>query len=179
MLKITVHLSENFDDEKNEFVYEDFDLELEHSLVALSKWESEHEKPFLGKDDKTTEEVLSYIKYMILTPEYPSDILEKLSQANLDAVNEYFNAKMTATWFHEPKNAKTSREQITSELIYFWITNYQIPWVVETWHLNRLFTLIKVFNTKNETEKKTSPKEAAEQRRALNAQRRAQSGSKG
>lgn len=174
MLKLTVQLSESFDEETSQFVSEDFVLELEHSLVSLSKWESEFEKPFLAKGEKTTEEVLGYIRAMILNPVYPQDILEKLSQENFDQINRYIEAKMTATWFNEPKPTGPNQQTITSELVYYWMTSYQIPWEAENWHLNRLFTLIKVFNAQNVKPKKMSAKEMAEQRRALNEQRRTQ-----
>ena len=179
MLKITVELSESYDEDKQEFVTETFDLELEHSLVSLSKWESEFEKPFLSKTDKTNEEVLAYIECMILTPVYPSDILSHISQENLNQISDYINKKMTATWFNESKPSGPQRETITSELIYYWIVSYQIPWEVENWHLERLFTLIRVFNAKNGTQKKRSSSEIAAERRALNEKRRQESKSRG
>jgi hypothetical protein len=179
VLKITVRLSESYDEDKQEFVSEDFDLELEHSLISLSKWESEFEKAFLGKGEKTDEEIMGYVKAMILTPDFPPEVFEKLSLENINAINAYIDRKMTATWFNEPKKGAISRETITSELIYYWIVSYQIPWEVERWHLNRLFTLIKVFNAKNEKPKKTSRAEAAAQRRALNEQRKVQMGTRG
>lgn len=174
MLKLNVKISEAFDEEKQEFVFETFPLELEHSLVSLSKWESEFEKPFLAAEEKTNEEALGYIRAMIVTPDYPSDILNKLQQEDVDAINRYIEAKMTATWFAETKETGPRRQTITSELVYYWMTSYQIPWEAENWHLNRLFTLIKVFNAQNEKPKKTGAKEMAERRRALNEQRRAQ-----
>lgn len=174
MLKLTVQLSENFNEETNKFESEFFVLELEHSLVSLSKWESEFEKPFLGPDEKSTEEIMAYIRVMILTPEYPENIIDLLSQRNLEEINQYIDAKMTATWFNEPKTTSRTSEQITSELIYYWIVSYQIPWEVENWHLNRLFTLIKVFNVKNADPKKRSRQEIATDRRKLNEQRRQQ-----
>lgn len=77
MFKVIVPGVELFNDEKEEFeTTEDFVLELEHSLVPLSKWESKHEKPFLDKSEKTPEEMLSYIECMVLNEEYPPDVLE-------------------------------------------------------------------------------------------------------
>lgn len=177
MLKLKILLSESFDNSKAEFVQETFDLELEHSLVALSKWESKFEKAFLDAKEKTTEEVLDYIRCMILTPDYPPDILNKFTQENFDAVRDYIDAKMTASWVSEPKNPTgQSREKITSELIYFWLSSYSIDWQVQHWHLSRLFTLIRIHNAKNSNSKekpKMTPNAAA-QRRALNEQRRRQ-----
>src|SRR4051795_8216887 len=102
MLTIVVLGVEMFDEESQEFVTkDDVTLELEHSLVSLSKWESKHEKPFLSKDDKTREEGLDYIRCMLLTKNPPEEFLEELSEENIEAVNTYVDRKMTATWFSE------------------------------------------------------------------------------
>lgn len=172
MLEITVILSESWDEKKEEFVYEEVKLELEHSLVAMSKWESIHEKFFLGKGEKTQEEIFSYIECMIYTRDVPPNIINKFTEEDFIKVNAYIDAKMTATTFNEPKNSLPPREQISNELIYYWIVSYQIPWEVENWHLNRLFTLIKVFNVKNSKDKpKKTRGEMMDERRALNEQR--------
>lgn len=175
MLTIKVPMEQSYDDSKEEFVTRrSFTLELEHSLVSLSKWESIYEKPFLGKEDKTPEEVLGYIKAMTLTPEVPEEVYRKLDKMNFDAVNEYLNRKMTATWFIDPPGTRPSREVITAEIIYYWMTVWNIPFECETWHLNRLFTLIRVCNDKQSKPKKMSRAEAAQKQRDLNAMRRAQ-----
>jgi hypothetical protein len=180
MLTIVVPGVEMFDDGSQEFVsVGDVTLELEHSLVSLSKWEQIYEKPFLGKDEKTTEEVLGYVKAMTLTPNVPEEVFSKLSEANLEAINTYLDAKMTATWFNEAPGAPPSRDVITSELIYYWMITFQIPFECEMWHLNRLFTLIRVCNIKQAKPKKMSRSEMAARNRELNAQRRAQLGTKG
>lgn len=180
MLIITVVKDESFDQEIGEFVYDTFELALEHSLVSLSKWESRFEKPFLGKEAKSTDEALGYIYEMILTPNVPSNVVGLLSDENVNEINRYMDAKMTATWFQdiEPKSRK--QEVITAELIYYWMTMFSIPFQpAETWHLNRLFTLIKVCNTKNAKPKKMSSGEARRRQRELNEQRRAQMGTSG
>lgn len=180
MLTITVSGVESFDDLRQEFTVEGgFLLELEHSLVSLSKWESIFEKPFLGKESKTAEEVMAYVRAMTVTPNVPGEVFQKLSNENYEEINEYIEAKMTATWFSDAPGAPRTRDVITSELIYYWMTVFQIPFECENWHLNRLFTLIRVCNIKQAKPKKMSRTEIAARNRELNAQRKKQLGTTG
>lgn len=182
MLTITVPAVDEWDDDAQQFISADEAvLELEHSLISLSKWESKWEKPFLSHTEHSDEEALSYIKMMTLTPDVPSEVYQRLTNGNLKQINDYINAKMSATWFNErAKTGPASREIITSEVIYHWMYTAQIAQECEMWHLNRLFTLIKVFNEKNDPKgKKMNKREALSQQRSLNAQRKAQMGSNG
>ena len=180
MLAIEVPMSEGFNEETKEFVPADvIKLELEHSLVSLSKWESKFEKPFLSTENKTPEEILYYVQVMTLTPDVPPEVFLKLTEENIKAIDDYVGAKMTATWFREDANRGRSRETITAELVYYWMFSSGIPKECEDWHLNRLFTLIKVFSEKNKPQKRMSRSEIARQQRELNAQRRARLGTSG
>lgn len=180
MLTILVGSTEMFDDEHQEFVTDGgIQLELEHSLLSLSKWESQWEKPFLGKESKTPEEVLSYVEAMTLTPNPPAEIFQQLSEENFAAINKYIDKSMTATWFADTPGAPRTSEVITSELIYYWMTAFNIPFECEHWNLNRLFTLIRICNVKNAKPKKMSRAEMAQRNRELNAQRKKQLGTQG
>lgn len=180
MLTITVSGVESYDEKSQEFDTQGGTvLELEHSLVSLSKWESEFEKPFLGKEDKTGEEVIAYVKAMTLTPNVPAEVFLELSSENFEAINAYIDAKMSATWFAEAPGAPRTSEVITAELIYYWMTVFQIPFECQHWHLNRLFTLIRICNIKSAKPKKMSRSEAASRQRELNARRKKQLGTTG
>lgn len=183
MLKLTVTLSpEGWDEEKQEFVEPRTQtLVLEHSLVSLSKWESKWKKPFLTEKEKTPEESLDYIKCMTLTQNVDPEVYNYISQENMDEIKEYIGAEMTATTFSSEGSSKgrLNGEQITSELVYYWMVALQIPFECQKWHLSRLITLVKVCNIKNQPPKKMSKGEIASRNRALNAARRKQLNSKG
>lgn len=186
MLTIRTPQRELFDESTKEFVYtESVKLELEHSLVSLSKWESQWEKPFLSKTDKTEAETFHYIECMCLNlDEIPPETFSAgmFSNENLEEINAYINRKMSATFFREiPNQTGGRREIITSEVVYYWMVAMTIPTnPCENWHLNRLFNLIKVTNEKNNPKKNKQPSgDAAAERRRLNAERRAKLGTRG
>lgn len=173
MLTINVPEAEYFDESSGEFMHTPaVEIQLEHSLVSLSKWESKWETPFLGKDSKTTEQTYDYIKAMCLSPEVPDETIERLPSDAINQVSEYIEAKMTATWFNDRKTAP-SREVITAEVIYYWMISMNIPMECQHWHLNRLLTLIKVCGQKNSPQKKMGRNEILARNRALNEQRKA------
>lgn len=181
MLKLTLEGGEYFNEETEEFYdLDNVDLVMEHSLVSLSKWESKYQKPFLSDTPKTTEEILSYIECMIVSPDFPpGDLRERLSQDHIDAVNEYIQSPQSATTFGEMPERKGRGEVITAELIYFWMVSFTIPFETERWHLNRLFALVRICNIKNAKPKKMSKGEMARRYADLNAKRKAELGTRG
>lgn len=179
MLEITIPSLELWDEEKQEFIsVKGTTLKLEHSLVSLSKWESKWCKPFLSRDDKTKEETLDYIKCMTLTQNVDPDVYRYISTENVNKVIEYINAPMTATTIREDKKGG-NKEVVTSELIYYWMVALTIPFECQKWHLNRLLTLIRVCNVKNQPPKKMSKREIMSRNASLNAARRQQLNTKG
>ena len=180
MLKITIPDREFYDEETNQFfTVKGQTLCLEHSLVSLSKWESKWCKPFITKEKKTVRETIDYIKCMTLTQNVNPEIYQLIGDDIIDQVNEYIDAPMTATTFSRKEKRSSSREQITSELIYYWMVALNIPFKCEKWHLNRLLTLIRVCEIKNEPPKKMSNKELMSRNAAINESRRKKWNTKG
>lgn len=172
MLTIDVPAQEYFNESTGEVIQiKAQKLQLEHSLVSLSKWESKWEIPFLDKKEKTQEQMMDYIRCMTITQNVNPLIYASLSQENINAVNKYINSKMTATWFSEEQKSPPSRRIVTSEVIYYWMITLNIPVEFQKWHLNRLLTLIKVCNLENQPKKKMSRRQLASRNAALNAQR--------
>lgn len=180
MLTITIPATELWDEANQEFISTKGQmLQLEHSLVSLSKWESKWCKPFFSKEEKTSEETIDYIKCMTLTRGVSSDVYRCLSVDNIKEINAYIEAPMTATWFNNDKSGSRNGELITSELIYYWMIALNIPFECQKWHLNRLLTLVKVCSIKNQPAKKMSRREIMNRNTALNAARRKQLRSNG
>jgi len=182
MLKLVIEGQELWDESTESFKRDDNEtviLNLEHSLVSLSKWESKFEKSFLGKQDKSVAEIVAYIEAMIVDENYPTGVLEKLTQAHISEINNYIDSKQSATFFSEIKRQGGRSEVITSELIYYWMIAFNIPFECQTWHLNRLFALIRICNMKNAKPDKMSKHAAAQRNREINESRKKQLGTSG
>lgn len=173
MLHITIPSREYWDESKQEFVTnKEQKLQLEHSLVSISKWEAKWHKAFMSTESRTFEETIDYIRCMTITQNVDPEVYSFITDEIINTVNEYIANPMTATWFSEEKTGSRSGETVTSELIYYWMIALNIPIKCEKWHLNRLLTLVRVCNIKNQPPKKMSKRETASRYAALNKARR-------
>lgn len=183
MLEILIPDQEYWDESKREFInIKGVTLQLEHSLISLSKWESKWKKAFLAKNDKTPEQTLDYIRCMTLNRNVNPAVYAALTQSDIAAITEYINDPMTATTINDYGKKKASAvrgDVVTSELVYYWMIQFQVPVEFERWHINRLLTLIRVCEIKAGGGKKMSKREIMSRNAALNAQRRAKLHSKG
>lgn len=172
MLYLTILAREMYDEAKNEFIQcPAVTLQLEHSLLSISKWESRWKKPFMSTDEKPYKEFLDYVRCMTVNSKVDPLVYGRLTQKHFKIIENYIHDPMTATTFYSWKKDKHSNEVVTSELVYYWMTAAQIPWEAEKWHFNRLMTLIRIYGIKNDSGK-MSKKDTYNQYRALNAARR-------
>lgn len=181
MLNLFIPEVEAYDEKKEEFIITEkaVTLQLEHSLVSLSKWESKWCIPFFSQKERTYEQTLDYIKCMTVTPNVKPEVYNRLTKKHIDQIYDYINAPMTATTFSKAQKARQSSEMVTSELVYYWMIAYNIPSSYEKWHINRLLTLIRVCEVKNQPAKKMGGTKVAQDYAALNKARRAQLNTKG
>ena len=180
MLQITIPSGEFFDERNQMFVNtKEQTLQLEHSLVSLSKWESKWNKSFLSTPEKSFEESIDYIRCMTITQNVDPLVYSNITPDIIKQVTEYIDRPMTATTFRNDNNRGRSSEIITSEIIYQWMISYGIPFECQRWHLNRLLTLIRVCSIKSQPPKKMGRNELANRNRSLNAARRSRLNTKG
>ena len=173
MLKIETPETELWDEYNQCFILvKKQTLFLEHSLISLSRWESNWEKPFLKRNDKKTlAETIDYVRCMTINNNVDPNVYRVLTADNINAINAYVNAKKTATIVYEDKHRSTG-ETVTSELIYYWMVSLGIPFECQKWHLNRLLTLIRVCNVKNSPGKKMGRNALLNRYASLNKKRR-------
>lgn len=183
MLKLTIPPQELFDEEKEEFVegFKGKTICMEHSLVSISKWEAKWHKSFFTDEEKTTEELLDYFYDMTITQNVSPDIFNYLTVENVKEITDYINDSMTATTITE-RNTKRNTQIVTTELIYSWMIELNIPVEFQKWHINRLLMLIRVRNIREEQAMgghKMSKGEILRRNSALNKARRSQYHTKG
>ena len=180
MLRIKIPAAELWDEKTGTFIHtKEQTLQLEHSLVSISKWESRWNKEFLSKKEKSMVETIDYIKCMTLTQNVDPLVYQCITNSHIDAVNAYIEAPMTASTVKEEKGGPINRQQITSELIYYWMTAYHIPFECQKWHLNRLLMLIRICNAENKPPKKRSKRDLYRHHAEVNAANRKKFNSKG
>lgn len=173
---------ELFDETNDQYIYrEAITVKLEHSLLAISKWETEREKPFLRlqeSDNLTREDLLFYILCMDTTDTLTEDVLNMLTDKEIEEIERYMDKQCTATTFSSASKEKNSKSKvITSEEIYYYMTAMNIPFDCEKWNIYRLLTLIKICGIKNNP-KKMKKSEVADHYAKLNQARRAAKGLK-
>ena len=184
MLTVVIPKQEYYDEQLEEFrEFKGAVLQMEHSLVSISKWESKYKRPFLKeKDVKTQEETLYYLQCMTITQNVDPSVFTYLTKENMNEINDYIHDSHTATTFSGSSSGKgKSREIMTSELLYYYLFSCGFPIECQKWHINRLLTLIHIYSIKNDPKgsKKMGKNETLSKYRSLNAARRAKYGTKG
>lgn len=182
MKVINLPEQELFDEIRGEFINTPaVTLRLEHSLLAISKWESEYEISFLDTLNKkkiTDAQFRFYVQCMCLDEVDPKALVF-LDSRTIEEIVSYINKPMTATTIRDDEKSNR-RRIITSEQIYCWMTIYGIPFECEKWNLNRLTMLIRVCQEEAKKANGGSKKKPdLNTRRARNAARKKRLGTRG
>lgn len=165
--KIYIPAQDLWDESRGEFIsIREHKLTLEHSLVSLTKYESNWHTPFLSPEEKTQEQVMDYIRCMVMEDDYDDNFIYALTPQDLKKIETYIATDQTASTIPEEKNSTEpkSNELMTSELIYYYLGQIQcLTPTIENWHLSRTLTLIRIASWKQKPEKELNKKEALAQ----------------
>ena len=146
-------------------------LNLEHSLISVSKWESQYHRSFFLRPPKENSELLDYIRCMTINKQTDDSIYSALTRSDLSKINDYIQDPMTATFLRPIPGQGGNGDVITSEVIYYQMIALGIPFECQKWHINRLITLIRLVGVKTSPPKNINMAAMAAQNRELNAQR--------
>ena len=180
MISLTLELpgEERFDEESSTFIsMPPCALHLTHSLYSVSKWESVYKRSFLDSPPNTPEETMYYVECMSEEP-LPGDFMRRLDRNIQVKIAEYIADGASATHLLDPPARGGPKDSMTSELIYWYMSQFNIPYECDKWNLNRLLTLIKLSAAKQGGSNASASATAA-QRAAMNKARRARYNSKG
>lgn len=175
MITVNVKDREIYFEDRNEFhTIEGGEFHLEHSLHSITKWETKYLKSFV-MTEKTTEELMDYFSMMNLDESRYLDPLG-LTNDQIQKIVEYIEKPKTAQTFKEDNSqnkAGASKEIVTSDLVYYWMSALQLPFECQYWNFDRLIALIRLASIKNAPEKKETKAEALKRTRATNLAMRA------
>lgn len=152
-------------------------IKLEHSLVAVSKWESVYQIPFFSISTFKPEQFIFYVECMLIDCELTDYDYSLLTVDHINMIQGYMNDKRTATYVRP--SDKPSTTTLTSEIIYANMAGTGVDWSCENWHLNRLLKLLEVISAMSEEKKPMTQQEIMEERIRLNQERRKKYQSKG
>lgn len=198
MLIIKINAYSVFNEETDEFISVDkaTDLKMENSLKAVSEWEKKYKKmwfpdpkasKFVKEERRTQEEMLYFIKCMIFKIDNkkidgPEDVDDKLlyglNNQDYEKINTYLQDPQTALKSipetKPDKKHKPDQIKFTSDRIYAWMFEQQIPLEAEYWNINRLMNVIQVINydnTPDDRKKSQKPFEVAQDYARINEER--------
>lgn len=174
MIQIKIPESEYFNEYKNEFIsIKAVKLNMEHSLISIKNWESKWNIAFLGREEKTNEQMLDYLRCMTVSPgDVKYEVYLSIPESEMVRVSEYIKAPMSATKFYDEQGREINRETVTAELIYYWMITLNIPIEFQKIHLNQLLTVIRLTSLKNTPPKKMSRAELIRRNNRINDERR-------
>lgn len=182
MIEITVGPADFFFESRGLVTVPKTTLKLEHSLIAIHKWESKWHIPFLDPTiKKTNEQTIDYIKCMTINEKDVKTPLVywAIPDKDIERIIAYNEDPHTATTFSKRGKNKGSREVLTAEVIYYLMFKNSIPKECEKWHINQLITLLNVFAAKDGPKEKMSTQDQLDEMSRLNAARRAKYNTKG
>lgn len=158
-------------------------LEMEHSLLSISKWESKWKIPFMEHSQMTTEQFLDYCRCMTANKPKVPEAWKYLRQADANRISDYISDSMSARIIRKQTNNRPgrSRARMTSEYFYWLMIQLGIPFECEKWHFGRLLALIDCCQCEGggSSQKFMSYRDRQKFYNELNAQRRKALGTKG
>ena len=155
-------------------------LEMEHSLLSISKWESKWKIPFVECQNMTPEQFIDYCRCMTINRQKDQNVYQYLMNVDAQKIGDYMADSMSARILSKKNSRKgQNRTRMTSDYFYYMMIQLGIPFECEKWHFGRLMALIDCCQANSGNEPPMSYRERQKYYAELNAQRRRMLGTKG